>query len=711
MRTRRIPFTAVLTMLLVTLATVSARADIVFDDAFNFREIRFNPPLGFTQGPDLIALGIDVIDTVTGLAPANSIVGARNLVTGEVFPLQVDGPVEFFRFIPYSPERAAGDWIIEVDSDVGSASALVPRFGTGPGTGAIPGVTGLTTVPGAQPVFSWGLPAGLPGLNDGNIDRIRARINDTNGRQILDATVDDTSLDTTSFTVGPGIITHNGAFFGQAMIEGFNPFNRSRTFEAFLVEDVGTGGESVTHFFSFFRDNRQANSVRFGEGDFLGVNSNAFPFTGTFVYAENDGVIIPLFQAREANRQFAFESGIPYDVELTDPWTIVAWNGAVESRVATHAVGAAELLPFVRNVRMLPDFLTPTFEWDLPTEGSAAFSNVQIGLFDDVTDERFSVFGPNQDQLLENLPAGTTSYTFSPGALEAGRKYVVRILLVVRNGAGNLLSRSLSFFNFTPILSTSVEPVFLPTLDEGGGYNFDFDVTQAVPVILDPHIAIGYAYAIGEGNPNFASVTLPLVGDGNYDLILFDDAGDPLPAIPLAADELFDFTAEIDPAGVSRFTVLGIEESAALDPRDVTAFMTKVTFTSDGRFTGTMIPITESLSTALDLVQLLGEGVQALVEAGVLETKQGRKLTKILDKVATRIERERIDGACRQLGRFTRAVQKLIKNGTLDAQDGEPLPLLDQTAAIEESLGIDACSNLSRDDDDDDDDEEDDDDD
>jgi hypothetical protein len=584
-------------MLIATVVPSIARAqeDIVFDDAFNFREFRINPPLNFEQGPDLFQLGIDVIDNLTGARPPGATVGAKNLNTEEIFPLSVDGPVEYFTFVPYSTDRANGDWLIEVESNVGIASALVPAFGTGPGTGAIPGVDNLSIVPGALPVFSWVLPANLPTLNDGNIDRIRARIFDSNSRRIFDSTI-DTSLTATSFTVPSGVITHNGAFVGQIMIEGFNPFNRSRTFEPFVVDDVGTGGEPVSHNPFYFRDNRQVNSVRFGEGDLLTVGSNVSPFNDTFVYAQNGGEVVTLSQAREANRQFEFGASFDYDAGLTGSWDLVAWNGAVESIVQTHVVGAAELLPFVRNVRILPDFLTPTFEWDLPL-ASPPFTNVQIGLFDDVTDERLSVFGPGQDQLFETLPLDATSFKFAPGALEEGRKYVVRILLINQDIFGNTVTRSLSFFNFTPIMATSSEPVFLPTLDESGVYLFDFDVTKAVPVVLDPLVAIGYEYAIGEGDPRFATVELPLVGDGVFDLVLFDSTGAELPAIQLPADVPFDFTL-VDPLGVDRFVVLGIEESALLDPGDTTAFMTTVSFMGDGRFTGSMTPITSFVGTA-----------------------------------------------------------------------------------------------------------------
>ena len=38
---------------------------------------------------------------------------------------------------------------------------------------------------------------------------------------------------------------------------------------------------------------------------------------------------------------------------------------------------------------------------------------------------------------------------------------------------------------------------------------------------IDPAVAIGYDYAIGAGDPDFASVLLPSVGDNHYTLHYF----------------------------------------------------------------------------------------------------------------------------------------------------------------------------------------------
>src|SRR5271166_3479839 len=50
---------------------------------------------------------------------------------------------------------------------------------------------------------------------------------------------------------------------------------------------------------------------------------------------------------------------------------------------------------------------------------------------------------------------------------------------------------------------------------------FHFSIGSVGPssvTFIDPKVAIGYDYAIGAGNPNFASVLLPNVGGGHFDL-------------------------------------------------------------------------------------------------------------------------------------------------------------------------------------------------
>ena len=81
-----------------------------------------------------------------------------------------------------------------------------------------------------------------------------------------------------------------------------------------------------------------------------------------------------------------------------------------------------------------------------------------------------------------------------------------------------------------------------------GSYKFNMTVQPGQTYYIDPEVAVGYDYAIG--NPNFKSVSLPTdIGDGLYDIFGYDSL-DPL--VLLAHDwvggSMFDFGAD----GVSR---------------------------------------------------------------------------------------------------------------------------------------------------------------
>ncbi|MBV9198305.1 MAG: hypothetical protein JOY83_00945 [Alphaproteobacteria bacterium] len=195
------------------------------------------------------------------------------------------------------------------------------------------------------------------------------------------------------------------------------------------------------------------------------------------------------------------------------------------------------------------------------------------------------------------LPPSATSFQVPASAnLQIGDKYTIGLQVITTrdgNPAGaesDFKSRSYSYFDFTPKLaSTTPENIALPMVDGTTGV-YHFNVGSVGPdsvTFIDPAVAVGYIYDTGEGDPNFASVILPDVGGGAFDLSYLSTT------VVLDAGVQYFFPT----GGVSEFTVTGIDPSADLDPADTSAFVTGLTFVSDGSFTGTMTPITEVAST------------------------------------------------------------------------------------------------------------------
>lgn len=141
------------------------------------------------------------------------------------------------------------------------------------------------------------------------------------------------------------------------------------------------------------------------------------------------------------------------------------------------------------------------------------------------------------------------------------------------------------------VATPAVDPV---DTSVGGVYTFSTAVVADVPIFIDPLVAVGYRYRIGSGNPLFKTVSLPLgIGDNRFVITVnamsFDVAG----------DEIFDFTMHGFAAGVSDFTVTGIEPQSQLDPLSPTAFVTRLSFAGDGMFTGSQTALTADYTPAV----------------------------------------------------------------------------------------------------------------
>lgn len=136
------------------------------------------------------------------------------------------------------------------------------------------------------------------------------------------------------------------------------------------------------------------------------------------------------------------------------------------------------------------------------------------------------------------------------------------------------------------------ENPLLPVVIDGT-FTFDFNVQPNTFIFIDPDVAIGYDYEV-TGGPLFSAVLFPDlgVGDNSYDLFedtsggscsSFGDTG-----INITGGTAFNFTQ-----ATNCFGVRGIETDLAIDPTDVTAFVTGVMFNAGGDVFVTQTPVTE----------------------------------------------------------------------------------------------------------------------
>lgn len=392
---------------------------------------------------------------------------------------------------------------------------------------------------------------------------------------------------------------------------------------------------------------RGPNLSAFGTGDFLAFSVGAVtpnPLDGlggenTNVVGTQNGVTRQLFFFEdpaipgEYFRQVPYSDGTGGGNDLTGSWELTITNaGSSNSPIMlnTAVVGDAPAISFATDISITPDGLTPTFNWVLPSDGTVID---EVSVF--ITDLNVRTTPGSAAVIFSETLTGTATSFTAPtllgngSSLEFGGKYEVVVNVRQTRPDGSTLTRTGTHAAFSPLdVDTGGVEVFIPTVDPTTGqFNFDIAIAAGFPVILDPDVAVGYDYAIGAGDPNFASVlVLTDVVPGIYELLIPDPTNtNAFFSQQLLPGQLFSFNdflslQSLPPIGVESFTIQGISPNVGLDPTDATAFLTQVTFVDDPtnlnpRFTGTMTPLVANVATAepstwmLMALGLMGIGV------------------------------------------------------------------------------------------------------
>ena len=354
----------------------------------------------------------------------------------------------------------------------------------------------------------------------------------------------------------------------------------------------------VANTVNSFRDTRSANDVGIGSGDFNQFGADIIPSGGSSITGVQGGFTAGPSQCSPltVNHNFC-AGGATFSASRLDSWSLTFRNGTDTAVIATPTLAGAETaVPFPQNVTITRSD-HPTISFTIPSGFTPDALRVQI------FDRSVTVANGTKDVIFSQaVSASATSFTIpSTVTLKPGNPYAINFQVIdlrlgvteanflASNSNALILRRSNSFFDFQILPSGAPPLVELPTVGPdpnpndalGAPYQFHISITDRQVRFIDPLLAIGYDYAIGAGDPNFASVIFPNVGDGLYELIFGGTTR------TVTAGVEFFFPAE----GVSQFSVRGIETSAGLDPNDVTAFITGLTWVGLGEFTGTMTPV------------------------------------------------------------------------------------------------------------------------
>lgn len=392
----------------------------------------------------------------------------------------------------------------------------------------------------------------------------------------------------------------------------------------------------VPNTINIFRDTRGANVVNITAGDRVQLGANvAGGSAGVslgYLYAPTGFSAVP-FPCSPLTVDPNFCSrGPAFSADRLGAWTLNFARGTNTLSVATPTLfGAEQKVPFPVSVTVSGSGSTPTISWVVP--GGFTPDGIRVQVFDKSKVNPVTGAVDIIHSVAVNPTTGsyTLPATLSTGlALATGGNYTINFQLVdtrgdvvFTNNNAQILRRSNSYFAFTPLAAGAPLSVHLPTVD-AGVYNFAIEnVGPSSTTFIDPLVAIGYQYAIGAGDPNFRSVLLPDIGDGQYTLSVNTLAGAQSASLNQGVQFFFP------EGGVGAFTVTGIETSAMLDPANATAFITGLTFSAAGSFTGTMTPLTADVAVAVPEPETYALIAMGLVALAIASRRRSRTFARI----------------------------------------------------------------------------------
>jgi PEP-CTERM motif len=417
--------------------------------------------------------------------------------------------------------------------------------------------------------------------------------------------------------LGTACLLATAAYLHPAQSATVTFTNSGNFLDTFGVNPIGVGTQIGT---SGYYTGNTFDSV-FGwvtpSGPPTGSGASTPSSDGTTVTATQGSTTVTLPYNNSTAFPNQFFRNVP--VGLTGQWTLNASNANNTATTSTPALIATTTPLANTAVAITGSTLAPTISWTIPTGTTLPAGSVlkeSVFLFAQASQGSGALYSSGE------LAAGTTQVSIPQSQLAAGQVYSVSIQSdIINQATGALEARTRQFTGYvaasaTPIAAATYLPTVAPTASPTGGPNYQFNnpVSQGIPVLLDPLVATGFIYKTGVTDPNFASVLLPNIGNSvPYQVFTYNGTAFVF-ATNLAANTLFNFAS----GGVNEFEVLGIDPSLALDPNNATDFVTQLTFTDSGNFTGTMTPITTEVAAvpepstwAMMILGFMGIGVMA----------------------------------------------------------------------------------------------------